>query len=279
MSERVALLSDVHGNSCALRAVLQDVQRTGCTRLLHLGDLTAGMDPQGCADLLRSCGLPLTCIQGNAELYLFTPDLDELPDREDPEHAGLIQLMHWTQAHLTPDILQWLQCQPTCVIEDGICLAHDSPLDRLFPERWHDPGRDEKYQEWYFHARGIFPDTPEAEWEALYRWMDAAGIQQVYCGHTHEPFCKQLDGKRVCTVGSAGFSLDSDPRVSWVLLEDWPDPRSPLSFRRVAYDIAQYLQKIDKTPDYPTLQDPAKRAAYKKMFTTGVHWRWHLNQE
>ena len=55
MPEKIAILSDIHGNSPALRAVLKDIHNTGCTKLFALGDVFNGIDPNGCLDLLRAC--------------------------------------------------------------------------------------------------------------------------------------------------------------------------------------------------------------------------------
>ena len=77
-----ALFSDIHGNSPALRAVLADIQRAGCTRVFMLGDLINGIDPHGCVTALRewatTTGVELECLKGNGEEYLLTPDREAL---------------------------------------------------------------------------------------------------------------------------------------------------------------------------------------------------------
>ena len=37
---RLALISDIHGNALALRAVFDDIRRTGADRIVCLGDVT-----------------------------------------------------------------------------------------------------------------------------------------------------------------------------------------------------------------------------------------------
>ncbi len=78
---RTAVIADIHGNSPALRAVLEDVRTCGCRQLLFLGDVINGPDPRGSLELLL--GWPeVQCIQGNAEWYLCTEGLEEFPWRD-----------------------------------------------------------------------------------------------------------------------------------------------------------------------------------------------------
>ena len=44
--ERIALISDIHGNLPAFEATLNDIERRGITRIVCLGDL-AGKGPHG----------------------------------------------------------------------------------------------------------------------------------------------------------------------------------------------------------------------------------------
>jgi predicted phosphodiesterase len=269
---KTAILSDIHGNSPALEAVLADVDLQGCSRLFFLGDIVNGADPHGCVALLRAwgevSGREIYCVQGNAEAYTFTPNLDALPRREEPENQSLITLITWFRAHLSPADLEWLRSLPDILILDEICLAHDSPLDRLFPQRWHKPGLANDYQEWFYHGPGIKNlDGPRLA--ELLAWMELRGITHLFCGHSHEPFIRQVGPRLICNAGAVGFPLDGDPRPSWVL---W---NGEVTLRRVTYDIERAVDMIDAN-DYPTLENPTMRRAYKQMFRTGIHWRAHL---
>ena len=92
---------------------------------------------------------------------------------------------------------------------------------------------------------------------------------------SHMPFIKLLrDGQTVCNLGSAGFTLDGDPRPSWVLCE--PTETGPrFSVRRVAYDIERaisYLREVG----YLGFEGEHRQRAYCQMLRTGIHWRAHL---
>ena len=111
MSEKVAILSDVHGNSPALEAVLQNTREAGCTKWFVLGDVINGIDPAGCLNLLKACD-NIICLKGNAESYLTTPDLAHFPQREEPLYRDVIGLIRWWQMHISEADLAWIQDMP-----------------------------------------------------------------------------------------------------------------------------------------------------------------------
>lgn len=53
----IAVISDVHGNSSALRAVLDDIARYPIDEIISLGDVVPGVYPAGCIDILASAGV------------------------------------------------------------------------------------------------------------------------------------------------------------------------------------------------------------------------------
>jgi len=71
---RIALLSDIHGNSLALDAVLADIATVGVDGYWILGDIVAlGPDPVG---VLQRLSTLQNCyfIRGNTDRYLVTGD-------------------------------------------------------------------------------------------------------------------------------------------------------------------------------------------------------------
>ena len=273
---RVAIFADIHGNSPALRAVLEDVKRAGCVNLFVLGDIINGHDPAGCVNLLQSKLGYIQALKGNAEYYLLTPKLEAFPKINEPLYANLIRLLRWFEQRLSPAQLTWLSGLPDTIRLNGACLAHDSPLDRLFAEQHHIQGIDEEYQELIFHSRGIYPDTVGDQLEPVLNWMDTDGVTQVYIGHTHVPFVAWHGSRLLCNVGSVGLPLDGDPRAAWVLVEQSPGELPVVTIRRVEYEIGDILKIVDTNSNYPDFDQPGMQRAYKKMLQTGIHWRVHL---
>jgi putative phosphoesterase len=75
---RIALLSDSHDNLPALRAALAQVQDSGATTLLHMGDLSA---PFVVNELGKSFGGPIHIVFGNndADLRLIQVNASKYP--------------------------------------------------------------------------------------------------------------------------------------------------------------------------------------------------------
>jgi len=280
MSASVALLSDIHGNSPALKAVLEDIERMGCSRVFMLGDLINGFDPHGCVQTLRqwaeSTHIELTCIKGNAEAYILTPDRSGLPRQDEEWNTDVMGLVDWWEAHLTQEDLEWIGTFEDYLLWNDACLVHDRPADRLSPESWHQSDIEPKYQEWFFHSPGLRPNTKDEDWQALWSFMEARGFQQVFCGHTHIPFYREHNGRQVCNIGSVGVPQDGDPRPSWVIVKQTPDARLDISIRRVDYDVALIQRIVDETSDYYDFKIPGYQEAYKKWLATGIIWREHL---
>src|SRR5262245_6731640 len=143
MSHKVALLSDTHGNSVGLRAVLDDIERQDCAQMFMLGDLINGVDPHGCVQVLRDwCAahaMPLGCLRGNGEAYLLTPDRAALAGNTQAWNADMLALVQWWEEHLSADDLDWIRTFQDYIVWHAACLVHDHPRDRLMPESWHDP--------------------------------------------------------------------------------------------------------------------------------------------
>jgi predicted phosphodiesterase len=266
--EKVAIISDIHGNSLALQAVLEDIERQGCSEIFFLGDLVNGIDLHTCIKIIRNLN-HITCLKGNAEFYMLTPDLENFPKKDDPLYSELIPLLQWFKSRLSEDDLAWLQQLPDWVISNGVCFVHDSPLDRLSLQTRFLSDNGEKYHELELHSQGITLDMPAAKWESLCDWMESQAVLQVFCGHTHRPFIRRLDAKLICNVGSVGMPLDGDPRPAWVMLENHLGYESLISIRRITYEIERMYQMIDDADDYPNFKMPADREAYKRLLATG----------
>src|SRR5437763_975600 len=90
---RIAILSDIHGNAVALRAVLADLEAFGVDQIVVAGDLVGfGPSPDEVVDLLVARGARL--IRGNHEKDYVAPfTTQELPAdwRTSPDRT-----LYWT---------------------------------------------------------------------------------------------------------------------------------------------------------------------------------------
>lgn len=274
-SPKTAVIADVHGNTPALEAVLSDIVSHGIKKIYFLGDIINGMDPLGSLRLLRDWG-DVVCVQGNAELYLLTPDWDDFPRKEEDLYRGLFEILGWWKALIPADYLNWIESWPIIHSENGACFVHDSPVDRLAPEEWHEDGIDQKYKELMHHYHGVTPKLPDDKLSRLKSVMRRHSYTQVFAGHTHEPFVRVLDGLTICNAGSVGFNLDADPLAAWVSVEGPIGGDCRVTVHRIPYDIEQAIALVDAASDYPSFSQPHRMQSYKQMIRTGTHWRYHM---
>jgi DNA mismatch repair protein MutL len=101
---RVALLSDIHGNDVALRAVLADIKRHGVDQIVCLGDVaTLGPSPQRTVDLLVELNCP--CIMGNHDAFLLAPELVKAYTQAKP----VIDAIDWCREELSSESFDYLR--------------------------------------------------------------------------------------------------------------------------------------------------------------------------
>lgn len=255
---RVAILSDIHGNSIALDAVLRDVEaHGGVDAYWLLGDLAAiGHDPLGVLE--RVARLPaVELVRGNTDRYLVTgqrPGPTAAACEADPglwpvrvEVAGSFS---WTQGVVTVsgwiDWLAELPLERRFVLPDGtrVLCVHASP------------GRDD--------GPGVHPGLDR---EALRPLLAGCDADLVFVGHTHWPLDVEVDGVRLVNAGSVSNAFPPDLRAGYVLLEA-EGAGYRLEQRRVAYDREAVVAALHE------VNHPA--AAYIGRHMRGQnrpHWR------
>ena len=75
---RTALVSDIHGNGVALRAVLDDLDRQEIDRVVCLGDVAqGGPEPVEVLDAVRDRDWRV--VMGNADAFLLDPESGREP--------------------------------------------------------------------------------------------------------------------------------------------------------------------------------------------------------
>jgi len=233
-----ALISDIHGNLEALRAVLEDIAQHSVEVVYCLGDTVGyGPNPRECLELVMDCRV--TLLGNHDQAALFDPT------NFNPK-AELAIL--WTRNQLEAAIpnrsamerrWEFLAEMPRTYREDDLLLVHGSPRNPV-----------NEY---------IFPEDVynERKMDALFRLVERYCFQ----GHTHVPgifteslaflspeevdYNYRLDGRKIlCNVGSVGQPRDGDPRACYVLLDD-----ETIQYRRVEYDVESTIRKILSIPE------------------------------
>ncbi|MFI6425953.1 metallophosphoesterase family protein [Promicromonospora sp. NPDC050880] len=212
--ERIALISDAHGNLTALDAVLDDIASRGIDRIINLGDFV-GKGPRGSEVVDRCDKVCDVNIRGNWD--------DHLPVWDDESAAEMI----WWRDELRADQREWLTALP---------LSHDLLIS----------GRQIRL----FHASAVSPHvrvrarhTPE-EFDGMFANTPMTGEgpapSVVGYGDIHDAFVKVDHGRTLFNVGSVGNPLD-EPVPSYAILEGVVDDPAPAPFGlqlvRVPYDV------------------------------------------
>ena len=245
---RLAIISDVHANVDALRAVLEDIRSSGAPEVLCLGDLVGyNSFPRETLALLRDSGV--RSVHGNHDLMALAR-LSE---------AGCSSLgrkaIRWTREVLTDEDRWYLARLPGELREEGSLLCVHSALG------------DTQIR---LERAGQFRSEAEALVES------GSGVTVCFTGHTHrqEIVTVAPDGTvtrlsaqdgdlprdAVCFVnpGTVGQPRDRDDRAAYALF-DCESRR--VTFRRVAYDRAPLLRQNRRARLLPpsTLQRVAAR--------------------
>ncbi len=183
---RIAVLSDIHGNSAALDAVLEDIRRRGIGQVVNLGDSLSGpLDPAGTAERLIAAGFP--SVSGNHDRWLYDPPGGEPPLWE-----------VWTLPRLGASHLDWARSLPATLVVEGMLLTHGTPASDT--ENW-------------LHRRDAGGGLREAYlWEAEAP-AEGRDFPVILSGHTHLPRVVRLtDGRLLANPGSVGCPAYLDPR-------------------------------------------------------------------
>jgi predicted phosphodiesterase len=209
---RVAVLADVHANLPALEAVLAEVEQADVDRIVLLGDIALGPLPAETLDLLDSLGERAVWVHGNCERELvsaYDGTLDDGPNADSARAAAaLVERRH-------RDLL------------DGLPMTVTLDVDGLGPTLFchATPRRDDEM---------VLVDSSVAVWNAA---LDEVSELVVACGHTHMPFDRLVDGRRVINPGSVGMAY-GPPGAYWAVL----GPHVEL--RRTAYDAPGAAARI-----------------------------------
>ncbi|MFH2002965.1 MAG: metallophosphoesterase [Planctomycetota bacterium] len=233
-----ALISDIHGNFEALKAVFEDIDAHKAEEVYFLGDVVGyGPEPEACIDMLeKRCSVFLMGNHDHAILSApvgFNPIAEEaiwcLKARMEPG----IYSMPWK--HRRWNFLGTLR---TLYLEEGRMFVHGSPRDPI--------------SEYIMTTDPLY--NPEKV-ESIFERME----QLLFCGHTHQPgvitdsamtFVTPHEignaytftgEKAIINIGSVGQPRDGNPMACYALLDD-----DRILWRRIPYDIESTIQKISK---------------------------------
>ena len=237
-SRPFALLADVHASIEALKAVAEQLDRSGVAAAVVIGDLVGyGASPQEVVDFVVERDWSL--VRGNHEDMIL--DISHV-ERTRSLKSSARRALAWTLERLDAASLELFEYMPLAArIGDRALLLHGSLVD---------PRHCYAY---------IYEFSLELNANRLREIAPPAGT--VVCfGHTHMPAvfsvhahaCTEVspipgsmrlpgNSYHLVNPGSVGFSRDGDPRASFMLFD--PSSRR-LEHFRIGYDIETSAKKI-----------------------------------
>jgi predicted phosphodiesterase len=212
---RLAVLSDIHGNRPALDAVLQDVAQEGVDALVVLGDVVPGPDPLGVLESLATVAWPVYWVKGNADQEVIDAGRGSYAPTGDALWDGLTG---WAADQLSAAQRDWMAGWPARVLLEvegmgPVAFVHATP--RSLTET-------------------LVVDSPPHLWQAA---LEPETAPAVVLGHTHMPFDRLVDRRRVVNPGSVGMPYGA-AGACWALLGP------AVTLRHSLYDPARASRRL-----------------------------------
>lgn len=213
---RLILMSDVHGNLPALRAVLDSLPQHDA--VVVAGDhCLDGPRPADVLDLLDDLGWSL--VLGNTDRDIVAPPTDATDKKR--------EVVQWTREELGSDRLERLASLPFSVcVESGtgesVLVVHANPCNL-----------DD-------HLR---PTMSEDELRPYLQDVEASVLA---FGHLHVPYVRPVGDVLLVDVSSVGHPKDHDRRAAYCVLT-WENGCRSLTQYRVPYDVDVTVQQLQRS--------------------------------
>jgi diadenosine tetraphosphatase ApaH/serine/threonine PP2A family protein phosphatase len=236
---KIAVMSCIHGNYAALDAVLLDIDQQKAEKIFCVGDLVGyGPHPNAVVAQIRSLDIP-TCAG------CWDEDIVEGLNACDCSYPSLLaekrgqQAHDWTNKQITPENREFLAKLPHSLKEGNLAFVHGSP-----------------------HSNHEYL-LPELDAFVALERVISTGADILFCGHTHVPYVRTLDGgqlnvrfgrgdaveeisfktplKRIVNVGSVGEPRHGRPNATYVIYDT---ENQEIKLREVAYNYQQTCAAI-----------------------------------
>jgi putative phosphoesterase len=201
--KKIAVISDIHSNMPALKAVFRHIDREDVDDVICAGDIVGyNSMPNEVIELLRERNV--ISIAGNHDRNAVTGNFENMNSLA----ARALELNVSAISGVNFSYLRELK--PSAQLE-GIAVFHGSPTD---------------------------PDEYVYEEMADVKLVEASGRELTVLGHTHIPYVKRIGSGTVMNPGSVGQPRDGDARASFAIIEG-----DSIEIRRTPYDIESIVKE------------------------------------
>jgi len=192
--KKIAILSDIHGNSVALAAVLEHIRRQEICIVLILGDFIGYYHrPQEVMEMLEASRLDITAVCGNHEQMLEAAMQNgELWSTIAGKYGhGLWIAKERLSKAAMGKLLNLPSVREFTIGNRSVIMSHGFPMDNV------------KY---------IYPDSQLEKYDLSHLKADI-----VIMGHTHYPMVGFTQGKLLINPGSVGQSRRYGGIAEWAV--------------------------------------------------------------
>ncbi len=236
--KEILLLSDVHANFPALKAVGETLDLDRFDKIINAGDITVySTFPNETIQWFRSLGKRLISILGNTDRRILR--LLKGKTMKKPKIQEKRVMYAWTCDHIAGENIDFLR---------SLRKKGKFSMDGLELGVFHGSSEKPNAQ--------VFPTTSQNRFAQL----AGSGFYGVHImGHSHVPFHKVVSGVHFINPGSVGRMFDGDPRASFAILRI-NSGRCTVKHFRIPYKVADVVEglRANRLPDI-----------YAEMFRVG----------
>lgn len=266
---RYAIVSDIHANLPAWKAVLKDIRAHGADEILCLGD-TVGYGPMPRPVLDDVHENIHQMVIGNHDAVVC----GRFNENNFTESAR--RVIQWTRDQLTDEAVSLFSDLPTDIVGENFAAAHAEIAD---PERFGYIEEEEMARETFMATNETMIFVGHTHLAGIFI-MDAQ-TGSIYSHHAAD-FSAAPDMRYIVNVGSVGDPRDRDDIRSCYCLYDVEEKE--VTYRRVPFDLSTYrlglrqsglsiypyfLSSVDGHPEVIPTQDWKPRIVVRPTRSSG----------
>ena len=192
---KIAVLSDIHGNVEALKAIMRELEMENIKNVIIAGDIVGECpDNDEVIEIVKE--LNPWIIKGNKEKYILDYHSGETKKwKEYKQMAAMV----WAYENMNKDSIEYIKTLPEEVIvnlegADAIRVVHGSPG---------------------YNSKGIYEeDFPQI----LHKVAESIEENTLICGHTHCQWVREVNGKLILNPGAIGVFFNKERKAQYAML-------------------------------------------------------------
>lgn len=259
--DKIAIISDIHGNLEALTTVLKNIQDKGIKNIYCLGDTISKVTHvHECLELIKThCSIVL---QGNCEYY-FSQDID-LKTKSPSE----VQSILWNKSKLTNEDNEYIKSLPYCyefyISGRLVRMFHAHP--KIINKNIGNIESPSRFYELFLPSENTTSNK-------------VADI--VIYGHIHTPYMQKIYNRIIINTGSVGNSIDvyrneqkdgniqNTTMASYVIISGFLGSKDfcdfSYEFVNLPYNITKELESNTDNIEFNEYKEEIENGKYRDM--------------